>query len=103
MKYRTLTIWGLLCIMAAQCAARDVLSFNAGWQFKKGPFSGEPKKVAALWDGKWENVNLPHTWNAKDMQEKAASFYQGVGYYKKRIKYSTRLSKVNVSSCVLKE
>lgn len=83
MKYRTLTIWGLLCIMAAQCAARDVLSFNAGWQFKKGPFSGEPKKVAALWDGKWENVTLPHTWNAKDMQEKAASFYQGVGYYKK--------------------
>lgn len=83
MKYRTLTIWGLLCIMAVQCAARDVLSFNAGWQFKKGPFSGEPKKVAALWDGKWENVTLPHTWNAKDMQEKAASFYQGVGYYKK--------------------
>ncbi len=83
MKYRTLTIWGLLCIMTAQCAARDVLSFNAGWQFKKGPFSGEPKKVAALWNGKWENVTLPHTWNAKDMQEKAASFYQGVGYYKK--------------------
>ena len=33
--------------------------------------------------GKWETVNLPHTWNAKDMQVKAASFYEGVGYYKK--------------------
>ena len=64
--------------------AREVTSFNEGWLFKRGPFSEDPVKVVAQWEGKWETVSLPHTWNAKDMQVKAASFYEGVGYYKKK-------------------
>ena len=40
-------------------------------------------KVAAQWNADWETVNLPHTWNAKDMQVKADAFYEGVGYYRK--------------------
>lgn len=64
-------------------SAREVTSFNEGWLFKRGAFSEEPMKAAAHWNGKWETVTLPHTWNAKDMQVKAASFYTGVGYYKK--------------------
>lgn len=65
-------------------SAREITSFNEGWLFKRGPFSNVPEKTAAQWLGKWETVSLPHTWNAKDMQVKAASFYQGVGYYKKK-------------------
>lgn len=63
--------------------ARDVTSFNTGWQFKKGPFSADAMKAASQWEGKWETVEIPHTWNARDMQVRYNNFYEGVGYYKK--------------------
>jgi len=31
--------------------ARDVTSFNTGWQFKKGPFSADAMKAASQWGG----------------------------------------------------
>ena len=74
----------LLSLLAITVTAREVTSFNSGWQFKRGPFSVEPMRAAAQWDGKWSEVEIPHTWNAEDMQVKAASFYEGVGYYKKK-------------------
>ena len=74
----------LLSLAVMTVMAREVTSFNSGWQFKRGPFSAEPMPVAAQWDGQWNEVEIPHTWNAQDMQLKAASFYEGVGYYKKK-------------------
>ena len=78
----------LICIICT-CSwfvsfAREVVPFNDAWQFKKGPFPMDVMKTVALWEGKWEDVTLPHTWNAKDMQQKANAFYQGVAYYRKR-------------------
>lgn len=64
--------------------ARDVISFNSGWEFKKGPFGTEAMQVAQKWSGDWEKVEIPHTWNAKDMQVKEASFYEGDAYYRKK-------------------
>jgi len=29
--------------------ARDVISFNSGWEFKKGPFGTEAMQVAQKW------------------------------------------------------
>jgi beta-galactosidase len=40
-------------------------------------------KAAAQWEGKWTEVTIPHTWNAKDMQVKTNSFYEGAAYYRK--------------------
>lgn len=74
----------LLSLAVMTVMAREVTSFNSGWQFKRGPFSADPMRVAAQWDGQWNEVEIPHTWNAQDMQLKAASFYEGVGYYKKK-------------------
>ena len=64
-------------------SAREVRTFNEGWEFKKGPFSSELVKLVAQWEGKWESVTLPHTWNAKDMQQKFKDFYAGTAYYRK--------------------
>ncbi|MBB4044483.1 beta-galactosidase [Bacteroides reticulotermitis] len=75
-----LTLAGGICSLTA----REVIPFSEGWLFKRGPFAQDPAEVVNQWNGKWEIVNLPHTWNAKDMQVKAASFYEGVGYYKKQ-------------------
>lgn len=64
--------------------ARDVTSFNDGWEFKKGPFAADAMQVAAKWNADWEKVTVPHTWNADDMQKKTNSFYAGVAYYRKQ-------------------
>ena len=50
-------------------SARDVISFNGGWEFKKGPFGTEAMQVAQKWSGDWE---------------KEASFYEGDAYYRKK-------------------
>ena len=46
----------LLGAVMNDTSARDVISFNTGWQFKKGPFSTDPMRASAQWDGKWEEV-----------------------------------------------
>lgn len=79
-------------LLAAE--AREVTSFNDGWQFKKGPFN---KSAAVLnqsfMGGNWQDVVIPHTWNASDMQREMANatafrnpqerFYTGEALYKK--------------------
>ena len=53
-------------------------------EFKKGPFSKEAMQAAVKWNAGWQEVTLPHTWNADDMQKKVSAFYEGVGYYRKK-------------------
>lgn len=72
-----------LCSGVIPLMARQVTAFNTGWQFKKGPFATDPMRAASQWDGKWETVEIPHTWNAMDMQVQSGSFYEGAGYYRK--------------------
>lgn len=80
----------LICLLACllwggtALSAREVTTFNDGWEFKKGPFSDEPMKSASQWNGNWEKVRIPHTWNAQDMQLKTNSFYAGEAYYRKK-------------------
>ena len=83
MKFKFTFILLVLIGQFFSLTAREVTSFYEGWLFKRGPFSEDTEKVVAQWEGKWETVSLPHTRNAKDMQVKAASIYEGVGYYKK--------------------
>lgn len=37
----------LLGAVMNDTSARDVISFNTGWQFKKGPFSTDPMRASA--------------------------------------------------------
>ena len=75
----------LVCLLGSICKAeaREVTPFNNGWEFKKGPFPTDAMQTAARWNADWEQVNVPHTWNADDMQKKTNSFYAGVAYYRK--------------------
>ena len=85
-KYMLLPLWGLAFLLGfvPKVEARDVTSFNDGWEFKKGPFAIDAMQVAAKWNADWEQVTVPHTWNADDMQKKTNSFYAGVAYYRKQ-------------------
>jgi beta-galactosidase len=71
-----------------------VTSFNDGWLFKKGPFNDSRSLLSTdHTGGKWEEVTIPHTWNAEDMQTAMANmsgfrnpqsrFYTGKAMYKK--------------------
>lgn len=73
------------CLLGSICKAeaREVTPFNNGWEFKKGPFPTDAMQTAARWNADWEQVNVPHTWNADDMQKKTNNFYAGVAYYRK--------------------
>ena len=76
----------LACLLVvSSVVARDVTSFNTGWEFKKGSFSKEIVRAVASWSDKWEKVEIPHTWNAQDMQTRYNDFYEGVGYYRKQM------------------
>ncbi|QIK60571.1 beta-galactosidase [Dysgonomonas sp. HDW5A] len=63
--------------------ARDVESFNEGWLFKKGPFPTDQILFQSGFDQRWQDVIIPHTWNAIDMQNDKNNFYAGEAFYKK--------------------
>lgn len=84
MKIRTTLFLIALLFVAGSAAAREVTSFCDGWEFKKGPFPADMMKSARQWDTGWKPVDIPHTWNADDMQRHASSFYAGEAYYRKR-------------------
>lgn len=63
--------------------AREVTAFNDGWSFKKGPFSEDPLLFSAGFGARWQEVKIPHTWNASDMQNATNNYYAGAAYYKK--------------------
>lgn len=68
----------LTLVLISYCAsARDVQPFNDGWSFKKA------ENLPNTLNDEWQKVNIPHTWNAEDMQIKKNIFYAGEAYYKK--------------------
>jgi len=56
-------------------APRISINLNKGWQFTKGAYE-------AL---SWQSVDLPHTWNAKDVMDDTAGYFRGACWYKKTI------------------
>lgn len=91
---RKLIIASALALLATSLSAREVTTFNNDWQFKKGPFVQSKEVLSTnFMGGKWEDVQLPHTWNAEDMQTPMANmtafrnpqerFYTGEALYKK--------------------
>ena len=90
MKKNTLPLLVILLTlcMSGNLIARDVTPFNDGWEFKRGPFPKEAMQSARKWNADWQDVAIPHTWNAEDMQKKASSFYEGVAYYRKKCTFS---------------
>lgn len=73
---------------------RIVISFNSGWRFhkltKKGGLSELAIETAGFDDSAWENISLPHTWNAIDgadgrtgINEGGEHYYRGLGGYRK--------------------
>ncbi|HEY9341694.1 MAG TPA: sugar-binding domain-containing protein, partial [Hanamia sp.] len=89
MKLKTTGLYTVVCLLIflwsgkpadaqLQTAARTTIPFNDQWQFKKADYT---KSLKLIYDT-WQQVRIPHTWNAVDMQT-SADFYQGDAFYKK--------------------
>ncbi|ARS39446.1 hypothetical protein CA265_07185 [Sphingobacteriaceae bacterium GW460-11-11-14-LB5] len=57
----------------AQDAGRKTISLNDQWEFNKE-------------NGPVEKVNIPHTWNDKDVLDDVPGYYRGLGIYKRKLK-----------------
>lgn len=86
-KLDLMIVW-MLC-MASMVTARDIRSFNDGWQFMKGPFSANMISNLNYWNSNWKRVTLPHTYNASDMQVIERNYYAGEAYYRKEYRLPT--------------
>jgi beta-galactosidase len=78
------TIRPIFCfaLLAASCLAqtRAVVPFDSDWKFYKGDVEGA--SAADFVDAGWQNVTLPHTYNAQDALP-GNSMYQGPAWYRK--------------------
>lgn len=53
--------------------SRQLVNINQNWSFTKAA------------DKTWQQVNLPHTWNAADVIDDEPGYYRGIGRYKKKL------------------
>jgi beta-galactosidase len=91
-------------VLAGETAfTRRRANFNAGWLFRRQVRGGgalgsfdrnatlgaevEPEflhaQETAFPDSSWEQIFLPHTWNANDGSDEVAGYFRGLGWYRK--------------------
>jgi beta-galactosidase len=82
-------IFSTLIFVSQSLLAKEIIPINDNWAFKRGPFSTDPINYTNIFEGKWQVVQVPHTWNATDMQNRPTTlgtserFYVGDAYYRK--------------------
>jgi len=57
-----------------------VINLNHGWDFTKDQISLQNADYA-----NWQKVNLPHTWNDKDVNDDKPDYYRAACWYKKAL------------------
>jgi len=65
---------------------RQQIGFNDQWSFSKD-------------EKNWEQVSLPHTWNAKDVMDDEPGYYRGAGWYKRTLETNVGLKDKQVFLC----
>ncbi len=78
---------GLLFIcsfaIAINLMAKESTNISAGWKFTKTVVTNPQQSTFD--DSAWENINLPHTWNAADGQDGGNNYYRGACWYRKHV------------------
>ncbi|MDR0414487.1 MAG: beta-galactosidase [Prevotellaceae bacterium] len=83
-KTKKISIAAMLLMLAVGTAsARTVEPFNGGWSFRRGPFTADRVLFGGVFESGWREVQIPHTWNATDMQSAKGDYYAGEAYYRK--------------------
>lgn len=72
---------------------RKIININSDWKFIK---SNEDFSERILDCKEWENISLPHTWNAFDGQDGGNDYFRGCGWYRKKIVYNGNFKHVYI-------
>lgn len=81
----------LLTFGVAQLHAQEVKRIDHGWDFLKSDLGGIWEAVRPVGTGNpesaplWEQINLPHCYNALDAVDPAINYYQGPSWYRKSL------------------
>lgn len=67
----------LMLLGLSPLVARTRFTINDGWQFRL--------KVERAEGEQWQQVSIPHTWNAADCDDDTDGFHRGVGYYRRAL------------------
>jgi beta-galactosidase len=62
--------------------ARSDVLLSQGWRFMRADAAGA--EAPGFDDSTWENVAVPHTYNALDGEDGGADYYRGIGWYRLR-------------------
>ncbi len=94
MKIHFNLLFIILCFsfsIRLQAQAEHQIRLNDNWKFLKSDIGGIWEAVRAVREGfpesvpLWENVSLPHCFNATDAVDPDVNYYQGPGWYKNQI------------------
>jgi len=71
---------------------RSEILLSQDWDFYKGSLSIAQAQLSSESAVEWQDIDLPHTWNAEDGYDGGGDYYRGDGWYRKRIKLSDDLA-----------
>jgi beta-galactosidase len=78
----------LLIIKLVSAQSRIDKIINSDWKFSRENAVGA-ERVEFIENG-WENISLPHTWNARDGQDGGNDYYRGIGWYRKYLSLDSK-------------
>jgi Glycosyl hydrolases family 2, TIM barrel domain/Glycosyl hydrolases family 2, sugar binding domain/Glycosyl hydrolases family 2/Domain of unknown function (DUF4982) len=78
---------------------RTEISLDHDWEFHKGELSVLATRIEQDEEQEeresndfWQEIDLPHTWNAEDGYDGGGDYYRGDGWYRKQIKLTDSLA-----------
>lgn len=89
-NYKKILVITSLLFASVIVGANEIININNGWKFIKADVANAQDLIFD--DGAWENINLPHTWNATDGQDGGNNYYRGIGWYRKKITINSVIS-----------
>ena len=88
MKFR---LYALMALLAGAVAAQaETIDLNGEWRFVQR----SPRQCYTLTfdDSEWENVQVPHTWNALDGQDGGSDYRRGKYWYRRWVELPASLA-----------
>lgn len=77
------TVGIMLIVLLNAYSQRSESTINSGWKFSKG--DNDTAFKSDINDSTWESINIPHTWNDKDVLDDEPGYFRGEGWYRKLI------------------
>ncbi|HKO93130.1 MAG TPA: beta galactosidase jelly roll domain-containing protein, partial [Polyangiaceae bacterium] len=70
-------------LVAPPPSGRSISSLREGWRFFAGDVTGAEQSAFDDGQAGWQDVSVPHTWNALDAQDGGSNYRRGAGWYRR--------------------